>query len=130
MGPKCSKKQSYDALQTGQGLSLGEIAEALLFYQNVHLILDPQSLGSLIQRVGANELVPLLERGRLTAVYVEDMLMANNNARGSVQLHSVVAGFISSKRDGKTMLKSRRERMEYMLELSPLSRGDAPRSID
>jgi hypothetical protein len=62
---------------TGVALTLGEVAEALLFYQNVHLVLDPQALASLISCLGMNELLALVARKRLTAVYAEDFLMRN-----------------------------------------------------
>ena len=58
--------------QNGLGLSLGEVAQALLFYQNVHLVLDMQSLSDLSRSLGTGELLALVERKRLTAVYAED----------------------------------------------------------
>jgi hypothetical protein len=116
--------------QAGNGLSVGEIAEALLFYQKVHLVLDFLSMGPLIKTLGADHLISLIERGRVTAVYVEDMLMANNGARGSVQTHSFITGMVSGKRNSKIILKSRRERLQNVLEMSELGRGDARRFAD
>jgi hypothetical protein len=130
MAPKVFEKTVLRRSQIGQGLSLGEIAEALLFYQNVHLVLDVQSLGGLVKSLGASELSALLERRRLTAVYAEDMLATNNESRGSLQIHSFVTATISGKKNGETMLRSRRERLQYMLELMQLSGGDARRLAD
>jgi hypothetical protein len=113
--------------QNGLGLSLGEVAEALLFYQNVHLVLDMQSLSDLSRSLGTSELLALVERGRLSAVYAEDFLAAHNQLVGTVQRHGFIAGFISGRVNEDKILKSRRERLEYRLELDHHARGDARR---
>jgi hypothetical protein len=116
--------------QAGEGLSVGEIAEALLFYQKVHLALDFHSLIRLVKTLGASALISLLERDRIIAVYAEDMLMANNGARGSMQTHSFTTATVSGKRNSKVVLKSRRERLQNVLEMCELSGGDARRFAD
>src|ERR1700738_2597279 len=57
------------------GLTLGEIAEALLFYRRVHIVLDVFVLWPLLDTLGERGLVELLSRDEVSAVYVEDMLM-------------------------------------------------------
>lgn len=44
----------------GPALSIGEIAEALLFYQNVHIILDHSTLINLISQIGHHNIIKLL----------------------------------------------------------------------
>jgi hypothetical protein len=68
---------------SGVALTLGEVAEALLFYQNVHLVLDPGSLQSLSGSLGLSELLALVARKRLTAVYSEDNLACVTQTVGS-----------------------------------------------
>ena len=46
----------------GPALSAGELAEALLFYQNVHIVLDYSSLRGLINQIGMPSIVSLLSR--------------------------------------------------------------------
>ena len=47
MFEKIVLKRSID----GPPISLGELAEALLFYQNVHLVLDHSTLSHLIESI-------------------------------------------------------------------------------
>ena len=111
--------------QTGIPLTLGEIAEALLFYQKVHVILDSLSMATIIRTLGTSELLALVERGRITAVYAEDMLMATNENVGWAQNHSFMTAMISGERDKNEILKSRRARLENILVMSNHSRTEA-----
>jgi hypothetical protein len=119
----------------GQGLSIGELAEALLLYQNVHVLLDQHSLHSLGNRLGISELIALLRRKRFTATYAEEMIVARNTiGAGGFARHSFGMMKISGRKqeDGQPprMLKSRRERLHYTLENMGHSRGDARRLGD
>jgi hypothetical protein len=119
----------------GQGLSLGELAEALLLYQNVHVLLDQQSLHSLGQTLGIEELIALLRRRRFTATYAENILAASNETGpGGFQHHSFVTPKITGRMQevGKpgVTLKSRRERLAYTLERIGKSPGDARKLAD
>jgi hypothetical protein len=94
------------------------------------LALDSQSIRGLVQSFGANELTALLGRRRLTAVYAEDMLAANHESRGVFQVHSFTTATITGKKGGRIMMRSRRERLQYMLEMMEISGGDARRFAD
>jgi hypothetical protein len=113
--------------KTGSALTLGEIAEALLFYQHVHLILDSGSLGELIRSLGTSELLALVERKRLTAVYAEDMLGAYTQTIQGIQQHSFAAFFISGNKLKGTVWRSRSERLANALKLAGHSGGEARR---
>jgi len=119
--------------ETGLGLTLGEVAEAMLFYQNVHLVLDPQSLGAIAKSLGLRELLALVERGRLSAVYAEDMLMARHNLVGtSIIKHDFITGTVSkTAKDGKgDSRRSRRARLDLILERNDRSGAEAKRLSD
>ena len=60
--------------ETGTAITAGQIAEALLFYQNVHLIIDLGSFGQLIRQIGPETLLSVLQHGDCTAVYCEEIL--------------------------------------------------------
>ena len=55
--------------ESGAAISAGQIAEALLFYQNVHLVIDMGSFGQLVRQLGPGTLISLLQRSDCTAVY-------------------------------------------------------------
>src|ERR1700736_1047678 len=109
---------------TGVALTLGEVAEALLFYEKVHLVLDQGSLRSLIDSLGTQELLALLARKRLSAFYAEDMLTARHDTIGGTQYHSF-ASFVLSGRSGEQPRKGRKARLELILEKSGHSPHEA-----
>jgi hypothetical protein len=109
--------------ETGPGLTLGDIAEALLFYEKVHVVLDVWSLKSLVDSLGTRELLALLARKRITAFYAEDMLLTQNEVVGSLQYHWFDSGAISGKPGDERPRSGRKGRLAMMLEIN----GHAPR---
>ena len=114
---------------TGLALTLGEVAEALLFYQNVHLVLDPSSLQSLGQSLGLQELLALIARKRLTAVYAEDTIMCQTRIMGGIPRHNFNT-VVPAGRINELAKKTRRERLQIQLEKLTTSRGEARRYAD
>jgi len=98
----------------GPALSIGELAEALLFYQNVHLVLDHASLNNLISKIGMPTLLSLLSRPSVSAVYCEEMLATRTESRGSVLSHSFVAFTYMGDKDVGP-LHGRKKRLEHLL---------------
>jgi hypothetical protein len=84
---------------TGPAITVGEVAEALLFYQNVHIVLDYPGLGSLLDGFGARGLLALLARPNVTAVYTEETLGTFTETIGFRQLHNFVAFKVSGEKD-------------------------------
>lgn len=111
--------------RTGSALTAGEIAEALLFYQHVHIVLDAGSLGGIARSLGTSEFLSLVERKRLTAVYAEDMLAANTQIVQGIQHHSFAAFFISGNKLKGTVWRSRSERLANLLKMVGHSGGEA-----
>lgn len=112
--------------QTGPAFTLGEIAEALLFYQHVHLVLDHWSLNALIKGLGPQGLLKLLERQEISAFYAEDMFLTQTDLVGSRPWHKfhtiAIAGSPSEKpRD------TPRGRLEVMLTIMGLPKKEARR---
>jgi len=112
--------------ETGAAISAGQIAEALLFYQNVHLVIDSGSFGQLIRQLGPGTLLSILQRSDCTAVYCEEILGTHSQAVGPVQAHSFAA-FALTGHDGIGMFKSREERVAFMLRREGVSSTDAKR---
>ncbi len=112
--------------ETGTAISAGQIAEALLFYQNVHLIIDLGSFRQLIRQLGPATLLTILRRSDCFAVYCEETLGTHTQSVGTLQAHSLVA-FSLAGHDGVGMFSSREERVAYLLKNDDLSSSDAKR---
>ncbi|MEO8151585.1 MAG: hypothetical protein ABI605_00845 [Rhizobacter sp.] len=112
--------------ETGTAITAGQIAEALLFYQNVHLIIDMGSFGQLIRQIGPGTLLSILQRSDCTAVYSEETLGTHSQPVGALQTHAFVA-FSLTGHEGVGTFKSREERVAYMLESHGVSNADAKR---
>ncbi len=112
--------------ETGSAITAGQVAEALLFYQNVHLILDLGSFGNLIRQIGPSTLLSVLQRGNCTAVYCEETLATYTESVASLQAHSFVALTLTG-HAGMEVFKSRAERVAYMMRNEGIPARDAKR---
>lgn len=112
--------------ENGAAISAGQLAEALLFYQNVHLIIDMGSFGGLIRQLGPGTLLSVLQRSDCTAVYCEEVLGTHTQAIGPMNAHSYVA-FALSGHDGIGMFESRDQRVAYILRNAGIPDTEAKR---
>jgi len=112
--------------EAGAAITAGQVAEALLFYQNVHLVLDMGSFGQLVRQLGPSTLLSVLQRSDCSAVYCEETLGTHTETIGSLRAHSYVA-FTLAGHDGIGMFKSREERVAYMLRKQGVPTSDAKR---
>ncbi|MBX7169324.1 MAG: hypothetical protein K1X74_23530 [Pirellulales bacterium] len=112
--------------ETGSPITAGQIAEALLFYQNVHLLIDMGSLGNLVRQLGVGNLLTLLNRSDCSAVYCEEILGTQSHAVGPLNAHAYAA-FTLIGHDGVGMFKTREDRVAYMLRSKGVSASDAKR---
>lgn len=112
--------------ERGDPISAGEIVEALLYYQRVHLVIDRSTLFSLLKQVGPDQLLTLLQRSDISAVYCEEMLGTKTDAIGALQVHGFIA-FTLSGHEGVGPLKTAQERLAFELERLPLDRKIARR---
>jgi len=110
----------------GPDLTPGEIAEALLFYRNVHIVMDPLTLKPLIDSFGPHGLLRLLERDRVSGFYAEDMCLTQNETVRSLAVHCFTTAILAGK-DGERPRKGRKARLCAILEMSGLTGGEAVR---
>ena len=75
----------------GLALSAGQLAEALLFYQNVHLVIDRGTFASLLSTIGIGRLMSLLQRPGFTAVYCEEEVFVSTESVGAFRLYTPAA---------------------------------------
>lgn len=110
----------------GHPISVGQIAEALLYYQKVHIFIDRGTLFQLIKQLGINRVLTLLDRTEVSAVYCEETLGTQTHAVGVSHYHNYVA-FRLAGHEQVGQLKSPAERMQYELERQSVSKSDAKR---
>ncbi len=110
----------------GDPISVGEVVEALFYYQRVHVVVDRGTLFSWLRRIGPDHLLSHLQRSDLSAVYCEEMLGAQTGSVGPLQVHNLIAFTLAGHEDvGK--LKSSDDRLIYELERLPMDKSVARR---
>lgn len=107
--------------ETGEAISAGQIAEALLYYQHVHLIIDRGTLGSLAQKIGTEEILRLLQRPEISAVYTEEVLATHTESVGSFKIHRYDALTVTGNESAGTF-KNIQERVQYALETANIDK--------
>lgn len=101
--------------QDGLPISAGQIAEALLYYQKVHLVIDRGTLFKLIQQIGTGRTITLLRRAEISAVYCEEMLGTHTQSVGVSHYHKYVAFTLAGAQE-VGQLKKPHMRLEYEIE--------------
>src|ERR1022692_1734781 len=81
------------SLGAGSAVTAGKLAEALLFYGSVQLVLDEQSVAGLVRTIGVGAFIDLLRRPDVSATYVDGMASTISNPVGPMTVHAY--GFIS-----------------------------------
>jgi hypothetical protein len=112
--------------QAGPPFTLGELAEALLFYQHVHLVIDHWSLDALIKGLGPQGLLNLLRREEVTAFYAEDMFLTQTDLVGSWPWHKFHTISIAGRPNEKPR-DTARGRLDVTLTALGLPKSEARR---
>lgn len=112
--------------ENGTPISAGQIAEALLFYQNVHLVIDRPSLGHLVRQVGIGTLISILSRDDCTAIYCEEMLGTHSQGIQSWRSHNYVALSVVG-HEGIGQFHTTEERVAFLLRQSGVPDKQATR---
>lgn len=107
----------------GSPVTAGQIAEALLYYQKVHVVIDRGTLFQLVKQIGIERLKLLLRRPELSAVYCEENLGTHTTSVGVTQFHDYLAFSLAG--DQSTKLNSPEERTAFELERQGIPRKTA-----
>jgi len=110
----------------GLPITAGYIAEALLYYQRLHIIIDRGTLFHLIKQLGTSRILTLLNRPEVSAVYCEEMLATHTDWVGVSQCHNYVTFRLSGHAETST-LQSSIERLEFELEGHGVPKKEAKR---
>ncbi len=113
----------------GPAITAGELAEALLFYQNVHIVLDYSSLISLDSSIGIYNLFNLINRPGVTATYIEDMPGTQTTQSPQGPQYSLVAFMLSGDKDTGPV-KSRKKRLEQIFLKRGYDKGKARNIVE
>jgi hypothetical protein len=108
----------------GLPISAGYIAEALLYYQKLHLFVDRGTLFQLVKQIGTGSILALLSRHDVSAVYCEEMLGTHTESVGQSQHHNFVAITLAG-HENVGALKSPVDRLRYELERQGISKKEA-----
>ncbi len=112
--------------ESGSAITLGDIAEAALFYQNVHLVLDYCTLNGLVKNIGMPDLLSFLSRPNISAVYCEETLGTKTEKHGSTETHQFIAFMLAGDQE-VGQLNSRKKRLEYIIERQGYTKKQARR---
>jgi hypothetical protein len=97
----------------GNSITAGQIAEALLYYQQIHLIIDQGTISNLAKKISLNGVLNLIRRPEVTAVYCEEMLATNTSTHANTQFHSYIAFMVAGFEQKN--LNTPAERLEFDL---------------
>lgn len=101
---------------SGMPITAGQLAEALLYYQNVHVVIDHGTFRSLAKAIGISTTLGLLRRPGVSAVHCEESVGTHTESVGAFQIHSYLAfSFAGNEKAGGT-LPTRQQRLAYLLE--------------
>lgn len=112
---------------SGAPVTAGQLAEALLYYQNVHLVIDHGTFRALVKAIGVSSLIGLLRRPGVTAVYCEETVGTSTQTISSFPVHTFVAfKFVGNEKAGRK-LESKQDRIAYLLQEEGTERKAADR---
>ncbi|MCX7275980.1 MAG: hypothetical protein NTZ15_01430 [Burkholderiales bacterium] len=104
-------------------VTLGALAEALLFYQNTRIVIGHGTLVSLAKTGNIGKVIALVKEGRLQAVHCEEMLATITNSHGVSKAYDF--GAITMAGHGEEQGKNRVERIEISLRQNGLDARSA-----
>ena len=88
-------------------MTFGEVAEALVFYRHVQLILERGTILDLVRKIGPDNFFRLLELDRVSVVYIEQHLGTMKQVVGLSEQYSYVAFSLQGKEPRRINRKER-----------------------
>lgn len=113
----------------GPAITVGEIAEALLYYQSVHIVIDYMSLIGLIKTIGMRNLLKLLSLPDVKATYLEEFTGTQTEETLEGPEHSLVAIMFKGNKD-VGQLNSRKKILKLILEREGYKKSEAKRFVE
>jgi hypothetical protein len=118
--------------EEGNVVTLGQIAEGLLFYQHVHLVLDNESIRTLLQSLGPAGLIRLLSRDDVAATHTEELLGTHIHTQSPwPPVHNYVGALIAGNKDRPELrLNTRSKRLIFWLTRWGMTQSEAIKYYD
>jgi hypothetical protein len=91
----------------GSNLSLGRLAECLLYYGKTQIILDQGSMSALIGNIDPDILCDLHDDGMIELIYVPQLFARYSEVHGRTSKHSFAYIEMVGRHDGKKYKNSR-----------------------
>jgi hypothetical protein len=99
-----------------QPLTAGELAEALLFYKNVHIVFNETLLTKLARSIGMPALLDILARPNVSAVYCSDGVFGTSTTTiGGIQRYGFGSIQSTINQTTRKLIKDRTEIFEFLL---------------
>lgn len=121
MFEKTVLRRSGDA----ESVTPGAIAEAMLFYQNVHLILDRGTFTTLLKTLGIEPLLSLMQRPGFSAAYCEEDMITHSVRYGAFTVHKLDAMKFVGHESVGDQLPDVGARLAYLIEQAGTRKADA-----
>lgn len=110
-------------------LTAGEIAEALIFYQSIHLVLDTSSLLSLVKEIGPHNLIKLISLPDVKTTFIEEFVGVYSENTENGTEYALISAFFSGD-DSKGEIKSWKKRLEHLIFKKGFSKTEAANFVE
>lgn len=118
-------KRSID----GPTLTIGEIAEALIFYQNVHVVMDTSTLLGIIREIGSHNVIKLLTLPSIKTTFIEEFVGVYGQDTYHGKEYALISAYFSgSETDGE--LKSWKKRLANMISRQGYSKVESDNFVE
>lgn len=113
----------------GPSITIGEIAEALLFYQSVHIVMDTSTLLGLIRKIGTHNVIKLISHPDVKTTYIEEFLgVYTESDKADIEYMLLTAYMSGGESTGE--LKSWKKRLEYRIIREGFTKREVENFID
>ncbi|EUM28828.1 hypothetical protein [Enterobacter sp. BIDMC 26] len=113
----------------GPTLTIGEIAEALIFYQNVHIVIDTSTLLGLIREIGNHNVIKLLSLPDIKTTFIEEFVGVYAGDSYNGREYALISAYFSGNEiEGE--IKSWKKRLANMVSRQGYSKIESENFVE
>lgn len=113
----------------GPPVTIGEIAEALIFYQNVHIVMDTSTVLGLVRTIGHHNVIKLLSLADVKTTFIEEFVGVICQSTNHGPEYALMSAFISAGENGD-QIKSWKKRLANMVSRLGYSKSEAENFVE